>query len=158
MTRGLPTRRRPREQVAADTAANKILALEDPGTSTTNEVVQGEDLDLDTPEETQERAAIATGPTPHSGTSWLSASTSSIREKIMEFITMPSFLINLSPGIFYQYQEWIYKKEVPLSDSVAAAFAPQPVTPGKIYRPDWDVREDESVYSEIHENGGILAY
>ena len=71
---------------------------------------------------------------------------------------MPSFISNLSPGIFYQYQEWIEKKEVPLTDSVAATFAPQPVTPGKIYQPDWNAREDESLYSDIPENGGILAY
>ncbi|KMT19594.1 hypothetical protein BVRB_1g012100 [Beta vulgaris subsp. vulgaris] len=50
------------------------------------------------------------------------------------------------------------KKEVPLSDTVAAAFAPQTVTPGKIDQPNWDVREDESLYSDIPKNGGILAY
>ena len=33
MTRGGPTRRRPREQVVADTAANKRLAVEGPGFS-----------------------------------------------------------------------------------------------------------------------------
>ena len=77
--RGGLTRRRPREQVAADTATNKRLALEEPGTSTANEVVQVEDLDLDAPEETQELTAVATGPPPLSGTSWLSGSTSSIR-------------------------------------------------------------------------------
>ena len=71
---------------------------------------------------------------------------------------MPSFLTNLSPGIFYRYREWIEKKEVSLTDSVAAAFAPVPVTPGKIYQPDWDVKEDESLYSDIPKNGGVLAY
>ncbi|KMS94958.1 hypothetical protein BVRB_013720, partial [Beta vulgaris subsp. vulgaris] len=124
VTRGGPTRRRPREQVATDTTANKRLDVEDPGTSTANEV-HVEDLDLDAPEETQERAAVASGSKPPSGTSCL---------------------------------EWIEKKEVPLSDSVGAAFAAQPITPGKIYQPNWNVREDESLYSDIPENGGILAY
>ena len=41
---------------------------------------------------------------------------------------------------------------------MAVAFAPQSVTPGKIYQPDWNVREDESLYADIPENGGILAY
>ncbi|KMT13057.1 hypothetical protein BVRB_4g087690 [Beta vulgaris subsp. vulgaris] len=132
------TRRRPREQVPANTAANKRLALGDPGTSAANEVVQVEDLDVNALGETQEPTATATGPTHPSGTSWLSGSTSSIKEKIRELITMPSFLSNLSSGIFYWYLEWIEKKEVPLSDSVAVAFSPQPITPGKIYQTDWN--------------------
>ena len=71
---------------------------------------------------------------------------------------MPSYLSNLSLGIFYRFREWIEKKEVPLSDALAASFAPQSVTPGKIDQPDWDVREDESLYADIHENDGIVAY
>ena len=39
VTRGGPTRRRPQEPAAADTAANKRQAVEDPGTSVANEVV-----------------------------------------------------------------------------------------------------------------------
>lgn len=47
LSRGGLTRRRPREPSAADTAANKRKTVEDPGTSTANEVVQVEDLDPD---------------------------------------------------------------------------------------------------------------
>ncbi|KMT17199.1 hypothetical protein BVRB_2g039020 [Beta vulgaris subsp. vulgaris] len=156
-TRGA-TRRRQREPAAADSAANKRQAVEDPGTSAANEVVQVEDLDPTAPGETDGLVAGVNDPAPVSGTSWLSGSASSIREKIRELITRPSFLTSLSPGIFYRYREWIKKKEVPLTDSVAAAFAPSPVTVGKVYQPAWDVREDKSLYSDIPENGGILAY
>ncbi|KMT04666.1 hypothetical protein BVRB_7g168490 [Beta vulgaris subsp. vulgaris] len=150
--------RRQREPTAADSAANKRQAVEDPGTSAANEVVQVEDLDPTAPGDTDGLVTGANDPAPVSGTSWLSGSASSIREKIRELITRPSFLTSLSPGIFYRYREWIEKKEVPLTDSVAAAFAPSPVTAGKVYQPAWDVREDESLYSDIPENGGILAY
>ncbi|KMT19503.1 hypothetical protein BVRB_1g011260 [Beta vulgaris subsp. vulgaris] len=41
---------------------------------------------------------------------------------------------------------------------MAATFAPRSVTHGKIYQPDCDVRENESLYADIPKNGGILAY
>lgn len=44
-----------------------------------------------------------------------------------------------------------------LSDAVTAAFDRRPITPCKIYQPDWDVGEDESMYADIPENG-IIAY
>lgn len=73
-------------------------------------------------------------------------------------ITTPSFLSVLSHGIFSQFHEWIEKKEVVLSDPVTATFGRRAITPGKIYQPDSDFREDESLYADIHENGGIFAY
>ena len=48
---------------------------------------------------------------------------------------MPNFLSNLSPGIFYRFRGWIEKKEVSLSDSLPASFAPLSVSAGKIYQP-----------------------
>ena len=48
-------------------------------------------------------------------------------------------------------------KEFVLSEMVSTAFSRQPVVPGKIYQPNWDVMEDESLYAEIPENGGVLA-
>ncbi|KMT12706.1 hypothetical protein BVRB_4g088040 [Beta vulgaris subsp. vulgaris] len=158
VNRGALSRRRSREQTLDDSAANKRQAVEDPGTSAANEVVQIEDLDPNASKGVQgeDVTNVVLGNT--GGTSLLSRSTSSIREKLRELIATPSFLSNLSPSIFYRFREWIEKKEVPLSDAVAAAFALQVVTPGKIYQPNWDVREDESMYSDIPENGGILAY
>ncbi|KMT05824.1 hypothetical protein BVRB_7g165980 [Beta vulgaris subsp. vulgaris] len=153
---GSVSRRRSREQTVEDSAANKRQAVEDPGASTAHEVLV-EDLDPST-EEVQVEGATAVGVGTAGGGSLVSDTTSSIKEKLRELIATPSFLSNLSPGIFYRFREWIEKKEVPLSDTVAAAFAPQTVTPGKIYQPNWDVREDESLYSNIPENGGILAY
>ncbi|KMT19253.1 hypothetical protein BVRB_1g014350 [Beta vulgaris subsp. vulgaris] len=147
-------RRRSREQTAEDSDANKRQAVEGP--SAANEVLV-EDLDPSA-EEVRDEGATAIGVGIAVGGSLVSQTTSSIKEKLRELIATPSFLSNLSPGIFYRFREWIEKKEVPLSDSVAAAFAPQTVTPGKIYQPNWDVREDESLYSDIPENGGILAY
>ena len=67
---------------------------------------------MDAQEETQEHSVAASKPGHPSSFSWLSGSASSIREKISELITMPSFLSDLSPGIFYRYREWIEKKEV----------------------------------------------
>ncbi|KMS97467.1 hypothetical protein BVRB_5g126670, partial [Beta vulgaris subsp. vulgaris] len=153
---GSVNRRRSREQTVEDSAANKRQAVEGAGTSAANEVLV-EDLDPSTEEAPAEGAAVA-GAGVAGGGSLVSQTTSSIKEKLRELIATPSFLSNLSPGIFYRFREWIEKKEVPLSDTVAAAFAPQTVTPGKIYQPNWDVREDESLYSDIPENGGILAY
>ncbi|XP_057248390.1 uncharacterized protein LOC125495242 [Beta vulgaris subsp. vulgaris] len=145
--------RRSREQAAEDSTANKRQAVEGPSV---NEVLV-EDLDPSA-EEVRDEGATAPGAGTAVGGSLVSQNTSSIKEKLRELIATPSFLSNLSPGIFYRFREWIEKKEVPLSDTVAAAFAPQAVTPGKIYQPNWDVREDESLYSDIPENGGILAY
>ncbi|KMT08304.1 hypothetical protein BVRB_6g141710 [Beta vulgaris subsp. vulgaris] len=138
VTRGGPTRRRQQEPAAADSAANKRQAVEDPDTSVVNEVVQVEDLDPTAPGEIDGPVTGANDPAPVSDTFWLSGSASSIREKIRELITRPSFLTSLSPGFFYLYREWIEKKEVPLTDSVAAAFASSPVTSGKFHQPDWD--------------------
>ncbi|XP_048497592.2 uncharacterized protein LOC104903513 [Beta vulgaris subsp. vulgaris] len=150
---GTLNRRRSREQAAEDSAANKRQAVEGPSV---NEVLV-EDLDPSA-EEVRDEGATDPGAGTAVGGSLVSQNTSSIKEKLRELIATPSFLSNLSPGIFYRFREWIEKKEVPLSDTVAAAFAPQTVTPGKIYQPNWDVREDESLYSDIPENGGILAY
>ncbi|XP_057246883.1 uncharacterized protein LOC130589586 [Beta vulgaris subsp. vulgaris] len=158
VNRGGVNRRRTREPTAEDSAANKRQATEEPGASVANEVVQVEDLDPNISEGVQGEGGLDADLGNAGGTSLLSRSTSSIREKLRELIATPSFLSNLSPGIFYRFREWIEKKEVPLSDAVAAAFAPQTVTPGKVYQPNWDVREDESLYSDIPENGGILAY
>ncbi|KMS97702.1 hypothetical protein BVRB_5g124470 [Beta vulgaris subsp. vulgaris] len=158
VNRGALNRRRPREQTLDDSAANKRQAVEDPGTSSPNEVVQIVDLDPNAAEGVQGEDVTNAGLGMAGGGSLISRSTYSIKEKLRELIATPSFLSNLSPGIFYRFREWIEKKEVPLSDVVAAAFAPQTVTPGKIYKPNWDVREDESLYSDIPENGGILAY
>ena len=158
VNRGGLNRRRPREQVPVDSATNKRHALGDPSTSAANEDVQVEDLELDAADEVQGHNVNATGPGPTGSTSLLSGSSSSLREKMRELITTPNFLSNLSPGIFYQFPGWIQKKEVPLSDALAASFAPPSITLGKIYQPNWDVREDESLYSDIPENGGILAY
>lgn len=47
---------------------------------------------------------------------------------------------------------------VVLSDVVTAAFTRWPITPDKIYQPDWDIRKDESLYANIPENGSILTY
>ncbi|KMT01945.1 hypothetical protein BVRB_9g209660 [Beta vulgaris subsp. vulgaris] len=153
---GSVSRRRSREQTVEDSTANKRQAVEDPGASAANEVLV-EDLDPSA-EEVQAEGANAAGIGTAGGGSLVSQTTSSIKEKLRELIATPSFLSNLSPGIFYRFREWIEKKEVPLSDAVAAAFAPQTVTLGKIYQPNWDVKEDESLYSDIPENGGILAY
>ncbi|KMT15165.1 hypothetical protein BVRB_3g062790 [Beta vulgaris subsp. vulgaris] len=132
---GSVSRRRSREQTVEDSAANKRQAVKDPGASTVNEVLV-EDLDPSA-EEVQVEGATAVGVGTAGGGSLVSQTTSSIKEKLRELIATPSFLSNLSPGIFYRFREWIEKKEVPLSDTVAAAFAPQTVTPGKIYRPNW---------------------
>ena len=122
-------KRRPREQVPMDTAANKRQALEEPETFAANEIVQVEDMNVDAPPEVREHTVAAAGPGHASGTSWLSGSYSSIREKIRELITIPSFLSNLSPDIFSQYRDLIEKKEVPLSDFMTTTFARRPVTP-----------------------------
>ncbi|KMT13349.1 hypothetical protein BVRB_4g084400 [Beta vulgaris subsp. vulgaris] len=147
---GTLNRRHSREQTLEDSAANKRQAVENPDTSAMNEV-QIEDLDPSITE-VQDEGATAIGAGTTGGGSLVSQTTSSIKEMLRELIATPSFLSNLSPGIFYRFREWIEKKEVPLSDAVAAAFAPQAVTPGKIYQPNWDVREDESLYSDIREN------
>ncbi|KMT17290.1 hypothetical protein BVRB_2g039880 [Beta vulgaris subsp. vulgaris] len=158
VNRGAINRRRTKEPTVDDSAANKRQAVEEPGASAANEVVQVEDLDPNTSEGIQGEGGLDAGLGNAGGTSLLSRSTSSLREKLRELIATPSFLSNLSPGIFYRFREWIEKKEVPLSDAVAAAFAPQTVTPSKVYQPNWDVREDESLYSDIPEIGGILTY
>ena len=98
VNRGGLNRRHPWEQVPADSAANKRQTLGDPSTSAANEVVQVEDLDVNATEEVQEQNINTTGPGHAGGTSLLSGSSSSLREKIRELITTPSFLSNLSPG------------------------------------------------------------
>lgn len=45
-----------------------------------------------------------------------------------------------------------------LSEAMPAPFGCRPIVPVKVYLPDWDVREDESLYADVPENGGILAY
>ncbi|KMS97921.1 hypothetical protein BVRB_4g097400 [Beta vulgaris subsp. vulgaris] len=127
---GTLNRRRSREQTLEDSAANKRQAVEDPDTSALNEV-QIEDLDPSIAEEIQDEGATAIGAGTAGVGSLVSQTTSSIKEKLRELFSTPSFLSNLSPGIFYRFREWIEKKEVPLSDAVAAAFAPQTVTPSK---------------------------
>ncbi|KMS97343.1 hypothetical protein BVRB_6g155880 [Beta vulgaris subsp. vulgaris] len=131
VNRGAINRSRTREPTVDDSAANKRQATEEPGASAANEVVQVEDLDPNTSEGNQGEGGLDAGLGNAGGTSLLSRSTSSLREKQRELIATPSFLSNLFPGIFYRFREWIEKKEVPLSDAVAAAFAPQTVTPGK---------------------------
>lgn len=44
------------------------------------------------------------------------------------------------------------------SEAVTASFGRRPTVPGKVYQPDWDVREDESLYADVQENSGIFAY
>ncbi|KMT17215.1 hypothetical protein BVRB_2g039180 [Beta vulgaris subsp. vulgaris] len=49
-------------------------------------------------------------------------------------------------------------REVPLCAAVKATFSGPPTTSGPLYRPNWDVREDESLYADIPANGGTLGY
>lgn len=39
-----------------------------------------------------------------------------------------------------------------------AAFSHPHIVPRKVYQPQWDVREDESFYVDIPDNGGTLGY
>ena len=45
-----------------------------------------------------------------------------------------------------------------MSGSVTVSFARRPINSGNVYHHEWDIREDESLYADIPENGGILAY
>lgn len=85
-------------------------------------------------------------------------SRSSMRQRIYEILSAPSFLSDLHSGIYSRVREWIEMKEVPLCAAVKDTFSGPPTTPGPLYRPNWDVREDESLYADIPANGGTLGY
>lgn len=85
-------------------------------------------------------------------------SSSSTRQRIYEILNVPSFLSDLGPGIYSRVREWIETKDVPLCASVKAALFHPRTTPGQQLRPALDVREDESVFTDIPANGDTLGY
>lgn len=64
----------------------------------------------------------------------------------------------MGPGIYSRVREWIETKEVPLCAAIKVVFSRPPTTPDQLYRLNWDVREDESLYVDIPANGGTLGY
>ncbi|KMS97098.1 hypothetical protein BVRB_7g178800 [Beta vulgaris subsp. vulgaris] len=84
---------------------------------------------------------------------------SSMRKRIYnKILSAPSFLSDLSPKIYSRVREWIETKEVPLCAAIKAGFSHPQTTPGQLYRSNWNVREDESLYADILANGGTLGY
>lgn len=84
---------------------------------------------------------------------------SSMRKRIYnKILSAPSFLSDLSPKIYSRVREWIETKEVPLCAAIKVVFSRPPTTPDQLYRLNWDVREDESLYVDIPANGGTLGY
>lgn len=45
-----------------------------------------------------------------------------------------------------------------LSATMKAAFSRHPTILGKVYQPQWDVREEKSLYADIPSNGDTLGY
>lgn len=45
-----------------------------------------------------------------------------------------------------------------LSAAVTTSFRRRPIVPRQVYHPNWDVREDNSLYADVAENDGILTY
>lgn len=73
-------------------------------------------------------------------------------------LSVPSFLSDLGPGIYYRAQEWIETNIVPLYGSLKAALSHPPSVAGQPFRPALDVREDVSIFADIPANGGTLGY
>ncbi|KMT05595.1 hypothetical protein BVRB_7g167360 [Beta vulgaris subsp. vulgaris] len=85
-------------------------------------------------------------------------SSSSTRQKVYELLSRPSFLSDLGPGIYCRAQEWIETSIIFLCAAVKAALFHPPSTAGQLFRPNLDVREDESIFADIPANGGTLGY
>lgn len=83
---------------------------------------------------------------------------SSMRQRIYEILSVASFLSDVGLEIYSRVRERIETKEVLLSATVKAAFSRTPTTPGQLYRPNWDGREDGSLYADIPANAGTLGY
>lgn len=73
-------------------------------------------------------------------------------------LSVPSFLLDLGPGIYCRAHEWIETKIIPLCAFVKAALSHPPSTAGQPFRPALDVREDESIFADIPANSGTLGY
>ena len=85
-------------------------------------------------------------------------SSSSTRLRVYEMLSVPSFLLDLGPGIYCRAQEWIETKIIPLCASVKAVLSHPPSTAGQPFRPALDVREDESIFADSPANGGTMGY